>query len=157
MESSADATGPSNTVTYDHSSSSQDKKTSELAMSVANGPANPSLHSGTSASSTSECIAAGSVSSGPGLSPSSSMGSSEKSTLNPNAKVCIWTGSQVDILVCLYRYAHMHVCSSPWVLSLHLFNLCDPYMNRDAQMGFYPVPGPDPPCLHILGDGKGYI
>jgi hypothetical protein len=43
---------------------------------------------GSSTSSTSERIAANSVASAPGLSPSSSMGSltSEKSTLNPNAK-----------------------------------------------------------------------
>ena len=42
-----------------------------------------------SASSTSECGGAATTSSGPGLSPSSSVGSlsSEKSTLNPHAKV----------------------------------------------------------------------
>lgn len=44
---------------------------------------------GSSASCSSDCAAAASASSGPGLSPSSSMGSlsSEKSTLNPHAKV----------------------------------------------------------------------
>ena len=45
---------------------------------------------GSSTSSNSDCVAAVSAFSGPGLSPSSSMGSlsSEKSTLNPHAKVC---------------------------------------------------------------------
>src|SRR6266540_4235641 len=52
-------------------------------------PVNSSQRPGSSTSSTSERIAANSVASVPGLSPSSSMGSltSEKSTLNPNAKV----------------------------------------------------------------------
>jgi hypothetical protein len=46
---------------------------------------------GSSASSNSDCAGALLASSGPGLSPSSSMGSlsSEKSTLNPYAKVCL--------------------------------------------------------------------
>lgn len=48
-----------------------------------------------SASSTSECGAVASASGGPGLSPSSSVGSlsSEKSTLNPNAKVTMFQSS----------------------------------------------------------------
>ncbi|XP_062219067.1 polyadenylate-binding protein-interacting protein 4-like isoform X2 [Phragmites australis] len=51
-------------------------------------PVNSSQRPGNSTSSTSERIVANSVASAPGLSPSSSMGSltSEKSTLNPNAK-----------------------------------------------------------------------
>ncbi|CAO2045803.1 unnamed protein product [Urochloa humidicola] len=51
-------------------------------------PATSSQRPGSSASSTSERIAANSVASAPGLSPSSSIASltSEKSTLNPNAK-----------------------------------------------------------------------
>lgn len=50
---------------------------------------NSSQRPGSSTSSTSERIAANSVACAPGLSPSSSMGSlsSEKSSLNPNAKV----------------------------------------------------------------------
>jgi hypothetical protein len=49
---------------------------------------NPSQRPGSSTSSTSERVAANSVASAPGLSPSSSMGSlsSDKSSLNPNAK-----------------------------------------------------------------------
>jgi hypothetical protein len=50
---------------------------------------NSSQIPGSSTSSTSERVAANSAASAPGLSPSSSMGSlsSDKSTLNPNAKV----------------------------------------------------------------------
>ncbi|XP_008797716.1 polyadenylate-binding protein-interacting protein 4-like [Phoenix dactylifera] len=57
-------------------------------LSSANEAANLTLRPVSSTSSTSECVGAGSVSGGPGLSPSSSVGSlsSEKSTLNPNAK-----------------------------------------------------------------------
>lgn len=53
-----------------------------------NQSANARVRPGSSTSSTSECIGSASVSSGPGLSPSSSMGSlsSEKSSLNPHAK-----------------------------------------------------------------------
>lgn len=93
VQSSAGAKGPSSTVAHDPSSSTQDNKHSEgelssLATSLATETGNPSRHSGTTASPPSERIAAGSVSSGPGLSPSSSLGSlsSDKSTLNPNAK-----------------------------------------------------------------------
>ncbi|ONK57850.1 uncharacterized protein A4U43_C09F4850 [Asparagus officinalis] len=95
LQSSADAKDlSSSTAANDQSSSSQDSERSncghsERVTSAANELVNPSLRSGTSAPSTSERISAGLVSSGPGLSPSSSMGSlsSEKSTLNPNAKV----------------------------------------------------------------------
>ncbi|KAM0953070.1 putative LsmAD domain, ataxin-2, ataxin 2, SM domain-containing protein [Dioscorea sansibarensis] len=57
-------------------------------MSTSTEPSDLSLRPCSSTSSASECLGAGSVSTGPGLSPSSSMGSlsSEKSTLNPHAK-----------------------------------------------------------------------
>lgn len=56
---------------------------------------------GSSASSNSECAGAVSASVGRGLSPSSSLGSlsSEKSTLNPNAKVCLISLCFVDTLL----------------------------------------------------------
>ncbi|XP_008787856.1 polyadenylate-binding protein-interacting protein 4-like [Phoenix dactylifera] len=84
-------------ATYDPSSSVQVNKcpageSSDSAisgkLSSASEAVNTSPRPGCSTSSTSECVGAGSVSGGPGLSPSSSVGSlsSEKSTLNPNAK-----------------------------------------------------------------------
>ncbi|KAG1366349.1 polyadenylate-binding protein-interacting protein 3 [Cocos nucifera] len=83
-------------ATYDPSSSNQINKcpageSSDSAisgkLSSANEAVNTSLRPGFSTSSTSEHVGAGSVSGG-ALSPSSSVGSlsSEKSTLNPNAK-----------------------------------------------------------------------
>lgn len=90
---SDDAKSRFNTGAHDPSSSSQDIKhsvgePSGYATSATNEHVNPSFRSGTVTSFSSERIIAGSVSSGPSLSPSSSMGSlsSEKSTLNPNAK-----------------------------------------------------------------------
>nr|XP_029123792.1 polyadenylate-binding protein-interacting protein 4 isoform X2 [Elaeis guineensis] len=88
---------PPGATTYDPSSSvpgnkcpADDSSDSAISgkLSSASEAANPSLRPGSSTSSTSECVGAGSVSCGPGLSPSSSVGSltSEKSTLNPNAK-----------------------------------------------------------------------
>ncbi|GJM85020.1 hypothetical protein PR202_ga00748 [Eleusine coracana subsp. coracana] len=87
---------PSSSQPYESSSSRQGFKSSDglkpdLTVSGKHSsavePAN-SLRPGSSTSSTSERVAANSVASAPGLSPSSSMGSltSEKSTLNPNAK-----------------------------------------------------------------------
>ncbi|GJN21073.1 hypothetical protein PR202_gb08521 [Eleusine coracana subsp. coracana] len=87
---------PSSSQPYESSSSRQGFKSSDglkpdLSVSGKHSsavePAN-SLRPSSSTSSTSERVAANSVASAPGLSPSSSMGSltSEKSTLNPNAK-----------------------------------------------------------------------
>ncbi|XP_062223310.1 polyadenylate-binding protein-interacting protein 4-like [Phragmites australis] len=77
---------------FGHGFKSPDGATPDSTASVkhpsAVEPVNSSQRPGSSTSSTSERIAANSVASAPGLSPSSSMGSltSEKSTLNPNAK-----------------------------------------------------------------------
>ncbi|CAL4969372.1 unnamed protein product [Urochloa decumbens] len=86
---------PSSSHAYEPSSSGQGFKspdTPDLTVSAkhpsAVEPVTSSQRPGSSASSTSERIAANSVASALGLSPSSSIGSltSEKSTLNPNAK-----------------------------------------------------------------------
>jgi hypothetical protein len=87
---------PSSSHAYEPSSSGQGFKSPETLDSTVSvkhpsavEPVTSSQRPGSSTSSTSECIAANSVASAPGLSPSSSIGSltSEKSTLNPNAKV----------------------------------------------------------------------
>ncbi|XP_066321702.1 polyadenylate-binding protein-interacting protein 4-like isoform X1 [Miscanthus floridulus] len=86
---------PSSSHAYEPSSSGQgfkSRETPDLTVSVkhpsATEPVTSSQRPGSSTSSTSERIAANSAASAPGLSPSSSIGSltSEKSTLNPNAK-----------------------------------------------------------------------
>ncbi|CAL5022001.1 unnamed protein product [Urochloa decumbens] len=86
---------PSSSHAYEPSSSGQGFKspeTPDLTVPAKHPSAvehvTSSQRPGSSASSTSERIAANSVASAPGLSPSSSIGSltSEKSTLNPNAK-----------------------------------------------------------------------
>ncbi|RCV06426.1 hypothetical protein SETIT_1G161300v2 [Setaria italica] len=86
---------PSSSHAYEPSSSGQGFKSPETLDSTLSvkypstmEPVTSSQRPGSSASSTSERIAANSVASAPGLSPSSSIGSltSEKSTLNPNAK-----------------------------------------------------------------------
>ncbi|KAL6634333.1 hypothetical protein ACP70R_027004 [Stipagrostis hirtigluma subsp. patula] len=86
---------PSSSHTYEPSSSGQGFKSSGGLTSDSIGKhssavehVNSTQRPGSSTSSTSERVAANSVASAPGLSPSSSMGSltSEKSTLNPNAK-----------------------------------------------------------------------
>uniref|UniRef100_A0A0A8Y0T2 LsmAD domain-containing protein n=1 Tax=Arundo donax TaxID=35708 RepID=A0A0A8Y0T2_ARUDO len=76
---------PSSSHAYEPSSSAQGFKSSDGSAVE---PVKSSQRPGSSTSSTSERIAANSVASAPGLSPSSSLGSltSEKSTLNPNAK-----------------------------------------------------------------------
>ena len=99
----SDKVGPSANPTT-HAPSNSLSKVSEKPSSsgeLSEGPASSKVtgethsvnsrgRSGSSTSSNSDCVAAVSASSGPGLSPSSSMGSlsSEKSTLNPYAKVC---------------------------------------------------------------------
>lgn len=79
------------------SSKGQEKMSSSELEGPVTGKAHAQTHTvnthgrpGSSASSNSECAGAVSASGGRGLSPSSSLGSlsSEKSTLNPNAKVC---------------------------------------------------------------------
>lgn len=94
VESSIDAKGPSNTVAHDASFSSHDCKhsvgePSSLITSAASELGKSSVHLGIAGPSISECTASG-VSSGLGPPPSSLVGSlsPEKSTLNPNAKVC---------------------------------------------------------------------
>ncbi|RLN08125.1 polyadenylate-binding protein-interacting protein 4 isoform X1 [Panicum miliaceum] len=86
---------PSSSHAYEPSSSGQGFKSPETPDSTVSvkhpsavEPVTSSQRPGSSTSSTSERIAANSVASAPGLSPSSSIGSltSEKSTLNPNAK-----------------------------------------------------------------------
>jgi hypothetical protein len=86
---------PSSSHAYEPSSSGQGFKSPETLDSTVSvkhpsavEPVTSSQRPGSSTSSTSERIAANSVASAPGLSPSSSIGSltSEKSTLNPNAK-----------------------------------------------------------------------
>ncbi|CAN6278568.1 unnamed protein product [Urochloa humidicola] len=86
---------PSSSHAYEPSSSGQGFKSPEAPDSTVSvkhpsavEPVTSSQRPGSSASSTSERIAANSAASAPGLSPSSSIGSltSEKSTLNPNAK-----------------------------------------------------------------------
>lgn len=86
---------PSSSHVYEPSSSGQGFKSPETPDSTVSfkpsvmEPMTSSQRPGSSTSSTSDRIAANSVASAPGLSPSSSIGSltSEKSTLNPNAKV----------------------------------------------------------------------
>ncbi|RLM79170.1 polyadenylate-binding protein-interacting protein 4 isoform X1 [Panicum miliaceum] len=86
---------PSSSHAYEPSSSGQGFKSPETLDSTVSvkhpsavEPVTSSQRPGSSTSSTSERIAANSVASAPGLSPSSSIGSltSEKSSLNPNAK-----------------------------------------------------------------------
>lgn len=86
---------PSSSHAYEPSSSGQGFKSPETTGSTVSAKLPSAVESvtssqrpGSSTSSTSERIAPNSVASAPGLSPSSSIGSltSEKSTLNPNAK-----------------------------------------------------------------------
>lgn len=91
---SADATAyaPSNVLSKAQeamSSSEASEGAATVKIHEATQPAISRAQPGSSASSTSECGNAASAASAPGLSPSSSMGSlnSEKSTLNPHAKV----------------------------------------------------------------------
>jgi len=110
----------SNTTAYTPSShvfSKNNKKTSspgQLLDGVASAkgavemqPVNSRGRPGSSASSNSDRAGALPASSGPGLSPSSSMGSlsSEKSTLNPHAKVCL-------VQHCIYEWIYFLFFSS---------------------------------------------
>jgi hypothetical protein len=98
---------PSSSRPYEPPSFRQGFKSSDglkpdLTVSGKHSSAVEPVNSQSSTSSTSECIAANSIASAPGLSPSSSMGSltSEKSTLNPNAKVWL-SESCFHIFLCL--------------------------------------------------------
>lgn len=83
---------PPNVSSKNNERTSSSGEVSEGALSVKGTGEGQSVNSrgrpGSSTSSNSDCVGAASVSNGPGLSPSSSMGSlsSEKSTLNPHAK-----------------------------------------------------------------------
>lgn len=91
LSPTATAYAPSSMLTKCQESLGSAHESSEIAGSGkdSNQPVNARVRPGSSTSSTSEGFGAASVSSGPGLSPSSSMGSlsSEKSSLNPHAKV----------------------------------------------------------------------
>lgn len=92
LSHTATAYAPSSSMlTKCQESSGSARESPEIAGSVkdSNQPVNARVRPGSSTSSTSEGVGAASVSSAPGLSPSSSMGSlsSEKSSLNPYAKV----------------------------------------------------------------------
>ncbi|XP_021648996.2 polyadenylate-binding protein-interacting protein 3 isoform X4 [Hevea brasiliensis] len=92
LSPNATAYAPSNASSKSYEKTSSCAELSEGSLSVKGArevqPLNSRGRPGSSTSSNSDCVGAVSVSNGPGLSPSSSVGSlsSEKSTLNPHAK-----------------------------------------------------------------------
>ena len=106
LSATATAYAPSNASSKAQEKMSSNEASEDAATVKTHGATQPAVsraRPGSSASSTSECGNPTPAASGPGLSPSSSVGSltSEKSTLNPHAKVTM----EYLVLVVLYKLA----------------------------------------------------